>query len=95
MTNRIDVYKPTNDDWYPNFKVTDGPDLVHVSFTQTGPNPEKFEGEFRVCVWGNDDCGMERDFENNEALALNIFMQVIGWPTVDRDKLKELGFVSA
>lgn len=92
---RINVYKKTNDDWYSNYKIKEGDDVVQVSFTQTGPDPKNFKGEFRVCVWGNDDCGMERDFGKEEATALNMFMQVIGLPSVDKIKLKELGFVSA
>jgi hypothetical protein len=91
---KINVYKKTNDDWYPNFKIENGDDLVRVSFTQTGPDPNLGYGDWRVCVWGNDDCGMERDFIL-EGEALNIFYQVIGWDSVDMDKLEKLGFVSA
>lgn len=93
---RINVYKETDDDWYGNYRV-EGDDrvsnLVCVSFTQTGPNPP-INGDWRVCVWGNDDFGMERDFED-EATALNIFYQVVGWPKVNQILLRDMGFISA
>jgi hypothetical protein len=98
MSHEIHVYKETNDDWYGNYKIANtsvNADLVKVSFTQTGCDPKRFQGEFRVCVWGNDDCGMERDFGSDEASALNVFMQVIGLSTVDREYLIALQFVSA
>lgn len=91
----IEVYKSTKDEWCPSLHLKSGKGLVRVSLTQTGPDPKNFKGEFRVCVWGADDCGMERDFENREAEALNTFMQVIGLPNVNFQDLKQLGFVSA
>lgn len=96
---RIDVFKRTTDDWCGNYKIegdcrVNG--LVNVSMCQTGPNPKNNDGEFRVCVWGNDDLGMERDFGNDETLAMSVFMQVIGWEDVTINRLKtELGFWSA
>lgn len=93
---RVDVYKETKDDWYPEFQLTDGTKLVRVSFTQTGPDPKKFNGEWRVCVWGDDDCGMERDYQGDqETECWNMFLEVIGLKTVDVGILKKLGFVSA
>lgn len=93
----IDVFKRTEDDWYGNYKVVGDcrvSDLVEVSFTQTGPDPKQGQGEWRVCVWGNDDCGMERDY-TDETEALNMFYQVIGWDFVNINRLKNNGFVSA
>ncbi len=94
----IDVFKRTEDDWYGCYKIADDvrvSDLVKVSFTQTGPDPKNFKGEWRVCVWGNDDCGMERDFGNDESTALNVFYKVIGQKFVNMDYLKLNEFVSA
>lgn len=93
---RINVYKQTDDDWCGNYKVADDvrvSDLVEVSFCQTGPNPP-INGDWRVCVWGNDDLGMEMDFDN-ETTALNMFYQVIGLDKVNMSLLKKLGFWSA
>ena len=92
----ISVYKPTNDDWYGCYEVSEFPEikLVTVAFTQTGPDPKNGKGEWRVCVWGTDDCGMEKDFQD-ETEALNCFYQVIGWKSIDFNPLKDFGFVSA
>jgi hypothetical protein len=89
----ISLYKETKDDWCGNFK-TDFHNLVCVMFTQTGPDPKNGNGEWRVCVWGNDDLGMERDF-TDESLALSCFYQVIGWKYVDFKPLAKFGFVNA
>jgi len=89
----IEAYKPTHDDWYGNYKVqSQDLELVNVGFTQTGPTGAK--SDWRVAVWGTDDCGMEKDFAD-EAAALNMFYQIIGWDYVDRDHLLQNGFVSA
>ena len=54
---RVDVFKKTNDDWYPAFEMG-GEKLVEVSFIQLTPWLPAEERIWRVCVWGNDDCGM-------------------------------------
>jgi hypothetical protein len=93
---KINVYKPTNDDWYPVYQVKgwDNLQLVCVSFTQTGPDPARGNGKWRVCVWGADDCGMERDYDDRSE-AMTMFYRVISWEFVDLTLLLELGFVSA
>ena len=92
---RVDVFKKTNDDWYPAFDMG-GEKLVEVSFIQLTPWLPEEEREWRVCVWGNDDCGMERDFApNEENLAWTTFLNVIGEEYVDMKFLLSLGFVSA
>jgi hypothetical protein len=91
----IAVYKRTNEDWYGNYEIIDGDSLVEVCLYKTGPDPKNYKGEFLVCVWGNDDCGMELEFGADEAKALNIFLQVIGVENVSREHLISLGFVSA
>ena len=50
--------------------------------------------EETLCVWGNDDCGMERDFDL-EGDALHIFYHIISWTYVNKDQLKNAGFVFA
>lgn len=96
MTNRISVYKQTDDDWHGNYKIADDArvcSLVNVQFCLTGPSPP-VKGDWRVCVWGNDDMGMEMDFKN-EVDALNMFMKVIGLEKVNMSLLKKFGFVNA
>ena len=91
---RVDVYKLTQDCWYPEFTCEDGK-LVMVSFLKTGPKDlENYE--WRVCAWGNDDCGLEKDFpENQEASAWTCFLEVIGMEFVNMQNLIDLGFKSA
>lgn len=92
---RVDVFKKTNDEWYPAFEMG-GEKLVEVSFIQLTPWLPVEERLWRVCVWGNDDCGMERDFApNEETHAWTIFLNVIGEEYVDMKFLLSLGFVSA
>ena len=91
---KVEVFKGTSENWFPSYKMDGGKKLlVKVCFTQTGPNPPT-HGDWRVCVWGGDDCGMERDF-SNEAEAWNCFLQVIGLEDVTRAALRGRGFSSA
>ena len=94
---KMTVFKRTQDDWYGSYKLAEsftGDMLVKVSFTQTGPDPELGLGKWRVCVWGNDDCGMERDFDH-DGDALHLFYHIISWTYVNKDQLSNLGFISA
>ncbi len=59
---RCDVFKRTTDDWYPPYVLEDGRALVRVSFIKLTHS----EYLFRVCAWGMDDFGMEKDFEKEK-----------------------------
>lgn len=87
------VFKKTSDDWYPNYITTCGLLLVVVTFKATGPIP-KDNTEWVVCVWGNDDCGMEKFF-TNEKEAWTTFLAIIEMETVSMSELTKLGLVSA
>lgn len=50
-------FVPTSDDWYPNWPGETVKVMVYAESDGTG----------RVSVWGADDCGMERRFEDAEA----------------------------
>jgi hypothetical protein len=89
---RTTVYKETTDDWYPSYKCHNML-LVRVSLTQTGPTPP-VDGEWRVCVWGADDCGMEKDFDDI-TVAAQCFLDVISLEFVNMKDLTDMGFVSA
>lgn len=97
---RIDVFKRTSDDWYSSYELSqwnkgvEHQRLVEVSFTQTGPDPKHGGGEYRVCVWGGDDCGMECDF-TDEAKAWCCFLEVIRLEDVTMAALRERSFVGA
>ncbi len=90
--NRTSVFKRTNDNWCPSYIIKDSFNqwsAVEVSFIHL------MDGLFRVCAWGADDIGMERDYESeNEACV--VFLQVIGEDYVDVDLLIEkYGFKGA
>ena len=64
LMKRIRVFKRTTDDWYGNYKITNDArvsDLVEVSVMQLSPWPLGGLTKWRVCVWGNDDCGLKID----------------------------------
>lgn len=91
---QLQVFVRTTDDWYPSYTLSpSGERVVEVTFTQTGPRPP-VDGLWRVCVWGGDDCGMERDF-TDETEAWSCFLQVIGSKTVTMKLLREMQFLSA
>lgn len=91
----VAVFKRTLDEWCPSYKVVyDNGQVdmfVEVSFMKLHPS-----NEWRVCVWGYDDCGMEKDFPpENENEAWNTFLIIIGWHYVNMQHLSKLGFVGA
>ena len=96
MSGQCVVFKRTTDNWYGNYKVVDDcrvSDLVEVTFCGNISLNEQ-SPIYRVCVWGNDDCGIEFDTEN-EATAWNVFLQVIGNDDVTMKLLKQLNFMVA
>jgi len=88
------VFKLTSDDWHPSYKLNGhhkgvkGPQMVEVSHLKLT------NGEYRVCVWGADDCGMDFDTKSGNK-ALRTFLTVISWDDVTMSGLKELGFIPA
>lgn len=92
----ITCFKSSSDDWYGNFKITDDlrypENFVSVSLMKLNPFNEL--QKYRVCVWGNDDCGMEFDTEL-EFSARNIYCHVCMMRDVTKAALTKLGFVRA
>ena len=86
MSALISVYKPTKDDWYPNFAN----DLVSVSVYEDS----SYGNTHRVCIWGEDDCGREKLYKS-EAEAMIAFMAIITPEFVSRKALQADGFVTA
>lgn len=96
---RFSVYKKTSDNWCGNYTIitphaSTDIDLVEVKFHGNIASPQESVPYYRVSVWGNDDCGMEFDCDN-EKLALTKFMEVIGLEIITFDALKQLEFISA
>lgn len=92
---RISVYKYTDEDWLPSFKLEGGVSLLEVSFLGNITSYNKdLPPVWRVCVWGEDDTGMDYGC-SSEKECFTIFLQVIGLELVSINKLKELGFKPA
>jgi hypothetical protein len=84
------IYKETNEDWYPSFEMNSDK-LLRVVLCKLSNK------HFRVCVWGADDFGMERDYPFNHAvLALETFEIICKLEEpLTRKFLKDLGFKNA
>lgn len=89
---KIRVYKRTIDDWYPSYRIetmaTTPRLIVEVSFLEFPNN-----AGWRVCAWGGDDCGLEKDFKREQRdAAWATFVEVISQKTVEKWWLKDKGF---
>jgi hypothetical protein len=82
--NLIEVYKQTNDNWYPSFKLLDNHNLVLISFF-------KYDDcdEWCVCAEGNDDMSIEINFDTKNK-AWQFFVEVIGNEFVDIEYFQSL-----
>jgi len=79
---RIECYKYTDDpSWHPCYPHN-CVKLMIMSLTS---------GDFRVAVWGNDDFGMDYDFEKLID-AQNMFYQICLLEAVNKEILTNLGF---
>ena len=87
----ITVFKKTTSDWYPNYQGG----YVRVSLVRCRPDGTYW----RVCAWGEDDFGMERDYVgdafNSYFQAFHLFMDVIRMEDVTIDSLTSMGFKGA
>jgi hypothetical protein len=77
---RIDVFKYTSDDFYPNFNNK----RVRASFIT-------MKDEYRVAVWGNDNCGFERNFKSKKN-AFKLFKELESVDDITIQILKKMGF---
>ncbi len=95
----IKVFKITTDEWYPSFKLSDWYEgnkpertlLVEVSFKELSNKT------LRVCIWGNDDLGLERDYpETSFDQAYNTFLNIVAKDVVNKQWLIDtFGFYQA
>lgn len=87
---RVEVYKNTTSSWYPEYTLNNKDKLVRVSFIKLRDN------SWRVCAWGDDDFGLEKDFlRTQEKEAWCLFLEVIGLDDVTHQALTERGFYGA
>ena len=85
MRTYIDLltrYLPSPEDWYPSY-----PDGTVRALGFWRPR----ERWGRVCVWGMDDTGFERDFVDREALSREVAW-VAGLAYVTRQMLTDRGW---
>lgn len=83
-----DKFVWTSDNFYPNFEGN----LVNVSMMRL--NLE--EDTYRVCVWGEDDCGFERDWKSSDPEeAKRIYFKIVNSGNVTHKLLESLKFKSA
>ena len=95
---KISVFKRTKDSWYPSYLIRNDyipreeeTSLVEVSFIHL------ITGEWRVCAWGSDDMGLERDYPEDEMMfAWSVFQIIIKMEYVSQEFLiNTLKFVGA
>jgi hypothetical protein len=90
----LNVFVPVQEDWYPSFKIDYQGEilLVHVTLHEScllqSVNPF-----IRVSIWGEDDCGMDKDYLPTEMdKAIADWLMVIQKKNMTREWLKEQGF---
>jgi hypothetical protein len=94
---KLEALIEVNEDWYGNFKIASdqrykGKKFVSVSFYNL-PKESFFP---MVCVWGNDDCGMEKLFDKSQVDdALALYKTIVSTPFPTKEYLTELGLVYA
>lgn len=89
---RIEMFKETLEDWHPSYILNQGTasEIKLVRVTLLGPMSD---GQYRVCVWGNDDFGM--DFDSTQDACVKMYEHLCGVATIQKSALKKLGFVQA
>lgn len=89
---RVEFFKETKEDWYPSYFVNQGTpsEKKLVRVTLLGPMSD---GQFRVCVWGNDDLGM--DFDSTQDACVKMFEHLSSIETIQKNALIKFGFVRA
>jgi hypothetical protein len=80
-----EVLKVTHDDWYPCI------DDKYVSLKYVGLLTD---GMYRVCVWGGDDFGLEKDYSTEEE-AKEVYERLKATKVINKRDLFNIGFVNA
>lgn len=85
---RIVHFKKTKDDWSPNFDNNQVKLSYHGVINPYVNDPTKFV--YRVSVWGNDDLGIDKDFDNHLD-AKRLFNVIDSMKYVNKADLLNLG----
>lgn len=92
LQREIKIVKSTEDDWYGNELLNI---CGHVTRVVTCSLMRLLDQKtWRVCVWGNDDFGLEKDSESFDEIY-DLFMQILVLPNVNKQKLKDMGLYNA
>lgn len=92
---RISAFIEVKEDWYGNFKIENDQRFLNSKFVQVSLI-ELTDKSHRVCIWGNDDLGMEWDFPaDKRSDALAVYQQILITPYPSRKWLESIGFVYA
>lgn len=80
---RVEKWIKTDQDWHPTKNGQ-----VKVSLLQLKDNT------WRVCVWGEDDFGLERDYPTKKFVkARTLYKKIKDWTT--KEEMKRLGMYPA
>ena len=85
---RIEHFKNTKDNWYDNYKGNQVILTYHGIINPYVLDSNKFI--YRVSVWGNDDLGIDKDF-NNHLEAKQLFNKINSLKYVNKQDLLDLG----
>lgn len=99
---RKECFVKTYENWHPSYKFEgdtqlDGLEdkyLLRLSFGKILHYTDK--EYYRVCVWGQDDFGMEKDFSKDQYKEAEIvFMKILSQKYLSKGYLEQLGFQNA
>jgi hypothetical protein len=85
---RIEHFKNTKNDWYPNFPNNQVKLIYHSCINSYKPESEWV---YRVSVWGNDDFGIMKDFRTHEE-AKKVFNELDTLSYINHSDLYDRGF---
>lgn len=85
---RIEHFKNTQDDWHGNYNGNQVKLTYHGVINSYIKDESKFI--YRVSVWGNDDLGMDKDFDNHLD-AKRLFNQIDAMKYVNKEDMLKLG----
>jgi hypothetical protein len=90
---KVTCFVPVQEDWYSNYRIEDDARHKDTLLVQVSALSLR-DGKYRVCVWGNDDFGLERDFDQ-PGQAMVLYQLIVSQPNPTQAWLKNLDMVPA
>jgi hypothetical protein len=92
---RIEHFKNTKDNWYGNYNGNQVKLIYHgvinpYIMSRFNKNEKDKKFTYRVSVWGNDDTGMFKDFDNHLD-AKRMFNKIDSMKYVNKEDVLNLG----